>query len=289
MAIFKNEQSRVKLEAWYDRFLKKTPVSVEHREFETSLGQAHLLLAGDPSKPTLVCLHGSLASSAHLLSELTNLLEDFRLVFIDLPGQSVKGPPVRVSYQDESLHRWVVEVIDKAGIGDFHLLGVSYGGFAAWRTAAYIPERVKKLILLVPAGIVTGSMWKGTTQLMIPLMMYKQFPSEKRLRKLFTPLFSTWDDDWAHYMGDAFREFKLDLRIPPLATDEQLRRLTMPTLVVAAGEDVSFPGKKLLDRVQGKIPHLQTELLAESKHSPPTTPEFRQWLATQIRSFLEAP
>jgi pimeloyl-ACP methyl ester carboxylesterase len=120
-----------------------------------------------------------------------------------------------------------------------------------------------------------------------PLMMYRMRPTEKRLRKFVGQLFTTWDDDWANYMGSAFRDFKLDLRIPPLATDDELRRLTMPTLVLAADDDVSFPGPKLLARVKNFVPHADTELLANCKHSPPTTDEFRTWLATRVTEFLK--
>jgi pimeloyl-ACP methyl ester carboxylesterase len=148
---------------------------------------------------------------------------------------------------------------------------------------------VRRLVLLVPAGIVSGPLLKGITKMAIPLLRYRLFPSERRLKRFFTPLFTTWDDDWARYMGDAFRDFVLDLRIPPLATDEELRGLTMPTLVIGAGEDVSFPGEKLLKRVRAVVPNVETELLTESRHSPPFTPEFRTWLADRVTRFLSEP
>jgi 2-hydroxy-6-oxonona-2,4-dienedioate hydrolase len=286
--IFKSDEARSRLAGWYDKFLAKIEDPVERREIPTAQGPSHVLLAGDPANPPLVCLHGSLASSAHLLSELTTLLARYRLILPDLPGQSVKGPPVRMNYKDDSLARWVVEVLDGLGVGTFDLLGVSWGGFAARMTATLIPDRVRKLVLLVPAGVVTGPVWKGITQMAIPLTLYKLFPSERRLKRFFTPLFTTWDDDWAGYMGRAFLDFVLDLRIPPVATDEQLRGLTMPTLVIGAGQDVSFPGEKLLKRVKALVPNVETELLADSKHSPPFTPEFRTWLADRITRFLSA-
>ena len=284
--IFKGDEAKARLDGWYDRFLAKAPGPVERREVPTSHGPSHALLAGDPSSPPLVCFHGSLASSAHLLSELVALSPRYRLILPDLPGQSVKGPPVRMSYRDDSLAKWAVEVIDGLGVERFDLLGVSWGGFAARVTASLVPDRVRRLVLLVPAGVVTGPVWKGVTRMAIPLALYKLFPSEKRKRRFFTPLFTTWDDDWADYMGDAFRDFVLDLRIPPVATDVQLRGLTMPVLVIGAGQDVSFPGEKLLNRVKAVVPDVETELLADSKHSPPFTPAFRGWLADRVTRFL---
>lgn len=287
--IFKSDEAKARLNGWYNRFLAKIPGRVEQWEVPTTSGPSHVLLTGNPANPPLICLHGSLASSAHLLTELAPLLGRYRLIGLDLPGQSVKGPQVRMNYKDDSLSRWAVEVIDGLGLDRFDLLGVSWGGFAARVTASLIPHRVKKLVLLVPAGIVTGPVWKGITQMAIPLALYKLFPSERRKKRFFDQLFTSWDNDWADYMGNAFRDFVLDLRIPSVATDEQLRRLIMPTLVIGAAHDISFPGEKLLNRVKAVIPNVETELLADSKHSPPFTPEFRSWLAERITAFLDAP
>lgn len=284
--VFRSDEAKARLEEWYSRFLAKVPGPAERHVVPTSAGPSHVLLTGDPVNPPLVCLHGSLASSAHLLAELAPLVSRYRLIGLDLPGQSVKGPPVRMNYKDESLGRWAIEVLDGLGINQFDLLGVSWGGFAARVTASLVPNRVKRLVLLVPAGFVTGPVLKGITQMAIPLALYKMFPSERRKKRFFTPLFTSWDDDWADYMGDAFRNFVLDLRIPPVATDAQLNGLKMPVLVIGATHDVSFPGEKLLARVKAMVPNIQTELLADSKHSPPFTPAFREWLAERVAKFL---
>lgn len=286
-SIFKSDDARKRLETWYDEFLARAAVPVEHREVSTDHGPSHVLLAGDPTKPPLVCLHGSLASSAHLFGELTRLARQFRLVLPDLPGQSVRGPQVRLLLKDDSLPKWVLQVLDGLGVRQFDLLGVSWGGFVARKVAVFAPDRVRNLVLLVPAGIVSGSMWAGFTRMFWPLMMYRWRPSEKRLRKFVGQLFTEWNDDWGHYMGDAFRGFNLDLRIPPLATDDELRGLKMPVLVLAGDQDISFPGPKLLARVKKTIPNADAELMANCKHSPPFTDEFRTWLANRVMGFLK--
>ena len=108
----------------------------------------------------------------------------------------------------------------------------------------------------------------------------------KSLRKFVGNLFTGWDEEWGRYMGDAVRDFRLDLRIPPLARQDQFRNFAAPTLVFGADEDVSFPGGKLVARVKELIPHAETELVAGCKHGPPTTDEFRGWLAGRVARFL---
>ncbi len=76
------------------------------------------------------------------------------------------------------------------------------------------------------------------------------------------------------------------MKIPPLATDEELIKLTMPCLVMAAENDISFPGQPMLERVTNTISNPETELLQGSRHCPPTTPGFRRWLAERMGAFL---
>lgn len=64
------------------------------------------------------------------------------------------------------------------------------------------------------------------------------------------------------------------------------RGLTVPTFVLGAGQDISFPGEKLIERMKATVPNVETELVADRKRSPPTTPEFRHWLADKITRFL---
>jgi pimeloyl-ACP methyl ester carboxylesterase len=280
--IFKNEAAKQRMEDWYGQFLKRAGISMEAKDVPTSYGSNHVLTAGDSSNPPIVCLHSMMTSSAHLLSEVGLLAEHFYLIAPDLPGQSVMGLPVHLSYKDDSHSRWLEEILDGLGLEKVHMLGVSLGGFVARQFASEHPDRVQSLTLIVPAGIVQGSLIKGFTKMALPMMRYKMRPTEKNLKRLVENLITTWDDDWAHYLGDAFNDFRPNLKIPPLASDEELQRLTMPCLVIGAEEDISFPGRELIARVKGVIPHVQTELLEKSKHSPPTTPEFREWLTERI-------
>jgi len=287
--VFKNDAARKRMEHWYRRFLERIPVKTGSTEIETSFGKTHLLTIGDSSNPPLVCLHSMMTSSAHLASELVALLDRFFIIAPDIPGQSVRGLPVRLSFTDNSHADWLGQVLDGLSLQQVHLLGVSLGGFVARQFASSHPERVKSLVLIVPAGIVQGSLVKGFAKMAIPMIMYRLSPNEKRRSALVKHLITTWDEDWVGYLGDAFNDFTPNLKIPPLASPEDLERLTMPCLVIGAEHDISFPGGKVIERVQAHIPGVQTELIRDSLHSPPTTPEFRKWLGERIGTFHLTP
>jgi pimeloyl-ACP methyl ester carboxylesterase len=182
--------------------------------------------------------------------------------------------------------RWLIEVLDGLGLASVDVYGISWGGFVALQTALLAPARVRRLVLLVPAGVVSGSVWAGLTQIGLPMMLYRSFPSEARLRRFVTPLLTTWDNEWASYLGDAVRFFVPDLRPPPLATVQQLRGYETPSLVIGAEDDLSFPGPKLLARVKELIPHARVELIPACRHIPPMTDAFRGWMAERVTGFL---
>lgn len=286
--VWKTDAGRARLESWYDRFLARVPGPVERRAVTTSAGPGDVLLAGPPDAPAVVCLHAMRTGASHFLSELGPLAERFRLVAPDLPGQSVRGPQTRLPLKDDSHARWLVEVLDALGLGAVHLFGVSWGGFVARQAATAFPGRVRRLALLVPAGVVNGSHWTGLTRMALPLLRYRLRPTDANLRRLLAPLLTTWDDLWAGYMGDSMRDLRLDLRVPPLATDAELRGLTAPTLALAAEEDISFPGAALVARVKRLVPGADAEVIAGSRHCPPTTAEFRAWLAARAGAFFAA-
>ena len=284
--IFKSEEAQHRMADWYQRFLHRADIETTSIEVTTSYGVNHLLTAGDPSKTPLVCLHSMLTSSAHLLSEIASLAESFYLILPDMPGQSVKGLPLRLSYKDNSHAKWLREILDALNLERAHFLGVSLGGFVARQFASAWPDRVQTLTLLVAAGIVQGSVVLGLAKMAGPMILYKIQPNEKRLRKVVDPLLTTWDTDWANYLADTFNDFKPNYKIPPLASDHELQKLSMPVLFIVAEKDISFPGLQMIQRVEGLVPFAQTELLKDSKHSPPTTPEFRQWLRSRVKKFV---
>lgn len=287
MIMFKSEEARTRITGWFDRFRARLGVPTESRVVQTKFGPTHVLVGGPESGPPLVLLHGAMASSAHALVELAPLLQTFRVYAVDVVGQSVKSADARPSVSNDEYGRWLIEVFDGLSLKQAHLIGISWGGFVSIRFAALAPERITRLVLLVPAGMVSGNAWAGFTRMGLPLALYLLSPTPERLAKFVKNLLTTLDDDWAPYLGDAFRSYNLNMKVPVLAKPEELKALTAPTLVVAANADVSFPGEKLLARAAQLFPTLAGTELIEAQHSPPTTDAFRGWLSTRIATFLQ--
>lgn len=285
--IWKSVAGQERLNAWYDKFAAKTGATLTHQTITTTLGSGNVLIAGPVDAEPLICLHGMRTGASFLLSELAPLLGRFRVYAPDLPGQSIRGPEVRVPLHDDSYARWLLEVMDGLQLPSANLLGVSWGGFVARLTTSLAPERVSTLSLLMPAGIANGSHVTGLLKMAFPLIRHKLRPTADSLQALLRPIFTTWDADWAGAFDCALNDMKMDARIPRLATDDELRALKTRTLLIVGDQDISFPGAALIDRATRLIPDLETELVSGCKHCPPTTAEFRNWLADRITTFIQ--
>ncbi len=286
--MFKSPAAREKISRWHDRFRALIEAPLESRTVSTRFGDTHVLVGGREDAPPLVMLHGALASSAHLLLELKHLLQRFRVYAVDVIGQSVKSADVRLRVDNNDYGLWVAEVLDGLKLPRVRLIGVSWGGFVAQRFAAVAPERVEKLALLVPAGMVSGSAWDGFWKMGWPMTRYLMSPNPERLKKLGQSLLTTLDDEWLPYIGDSFLSYRLDMKVPALSKPSDFEELTAPVLVIAAEYDVSFPGQSVLDRAKQLFKNPETELLKGSQHSPPTTPEFRTWMGQRLTAFFGA-
>ena len=287
MSIYKTPSAQAELITWHERFKARLGRPTESRQLTTKFGPTHCLVCGPESAPPLVLLHGALASSAHALGEVVALTDHYRIYALDVIGQSPLSAPSRPEVNSLAYGEWLQSCLDALELPSARLLGVSWGGFIALRLAALAPERIEKLSLVVPAGLVQNNSPEAFFKVGFPMLLYTAFPSPKRLERAVTHLFTSPDPEWRDYLGVALRGIKLDFRPPRPLHEGELAYFTAPVQVIAAEHDLSFPGTALLARAKTVFPNLAaTELLANTRHTPAFTAEARQQLTRTIAAFL---
>lgn len=104
--------------------------------------------AGDPSKPTLVLLHGFPSSSAMFRTLLRDLGDDFHLIAPDHIGFGRSAMPQvhEFDYSFDKLTEITEGLLDALGIDRFALYIHDYGAPIGLRIAAAHPERVTAII-----------------------------------------------------------------------------------------------------------------------------------------------
>ena len=108
---------------------------------------------GDPSDSIpLVLLHGT-SSSLHTWDSCTSAWATrHRVVRMDLPGFGLTGPNPAGDYSIDMYVKFLESFLQQQNIEQCYLAGNSLGGLIAVYYAAAFPDKVKKLILLDPAG-----------------------------------------------------------------------------------------------------------------------------------------
>src|SRR5215831_4218451 len=115
--------------------------------------QIHCYIAGETGE-TVMLLHGGGLDSA-LLSwgKVTGPLSDHHRVFApDLPGYGQSDHPT-IQYTMDYYLTFLAHLLDDLHLERVSLVGLSLGGGAALGFALRYPERVEKLVLVAPYGI----------------------------------------------------------------------------------------------------------------------------------------
>lgn len=108
--------------------------------------KVRIISQGDVTKPLIIGLHG-LGGSAYTFYELSELLENYHLVTIDLPGHG-GSDDLETEFMPNHIIDWLYNVVISVTADPFYLLAHSWGGTVALHFSAKYPDKIKKLILL---------------------------------------------------------------------------------------------------------------------------------------------
>lgn len=238
---FPTAAARAALMAMYDAKLARWPVPYVEMDLPTTWGTAHVVAAGAPSAPPLLMLHMTGAPAFAWTPIIGPLAGRYRTYAVDIIGdmtKSVLSDPRRHPKNGEELAAWVAEVADGLGVASSDVLGGSFGGWLAAHYAARSPERVRRLVLLVPMGLPS---WTQTVRVLARLMSLLVGQSPARIEQALSwmmgdnPAVRALIGDW---MKEVIRQH-CRARVPnplPLAA-ALLARVHAPTLLILGGRD----------------------------------------------------
>jgi 3-oxoadipate enol-lactonase len=101
--------------------------------------------------PAIVFSHGLLWSTRMWRFQVGALRDQFRCIAYDHRGQG-RSEVTPKGYDMETLTEDAAALIEKAGVGPVHFVGLSMGGFVGMRLAARRPELVRSLALIETAA-----------------------------------------------------------------------------------------------------------------------------------------
>lgn len=254
----------------YREVLAAWPVPAAELRVPTRAGETFVLVSGPADAPPVVLLHGSAANAAAWLDDVAVWAQQFRLYAVDVIGHPGFSAPARPPYAGDAHSAWLAEVMDGLGIARAAFVGTSLGGWLAVDHALRRPERVEALVLIVPGGIGRERMSMARILLtVLPLRLFGAPGRRASMRRLLGPP-PTRDSAAVRTIGELFelvnRHFRHRFDPLPRFGDDDLARLTQPTLLVVGLEDPMLDSAESIARLTRLARDVETIALPDAGH-----------------------
>lgn len=249
---------------------------MQKRTVQLNQYKAAYLEFGNQENPVLLFLHGFLGEGSLWCPLMERLSDCYRCIALDLLGFGGSSKP-RLKYTIWHQTAFVSEFITALGLADVTLIGHSYGG---WTSAAFAIEQVNagslsNLILIAPAGIRDDS-FVGRYDYMRPILW--ETPVVDWVLAGLKPIARvTGQQKTYEQVAMARREFGkqpvaksfiVDRLRPEDAIDtveQDIHKISVPTLVIAGAEDTTIPLWHCETYGQG-VPGARFEVFPEAGH-----------------------
>jgi len=256
MKLYKSKRAEERILVSYDQLLHQWGVDYEERNIQTRYGDTHIITCGESDKPALLLFHGVGDDSALMwVYNAKALSRHFRIFAVDTIGGPGKSRPNLNYGKGFDSVIWIDEVLDRLGLGEVRMAGVSQGAYIALNYTAARPNRVKKTICLAASVPVAGVNYMWTMlKIFLPEAL---FPTNRNTERLIRKLTGTNSDVFLknevimeHYQSllKGFNNMAMSYhKIIPL-NDDQIDSLRDKVLYLV-GEDDPFAirgGKKVL-------------------------------------------
>jgi len=248
--------------ARYDALLARWPVPCATLDVASRYGATFVIASGNESAPPLVLIHGAGSNSAMWAGDVGGYSRYYRVYAVDLLGEPGKSSPVRLDWNGPAYAEWLGDVLDAVKVERAILIGLSQGGWTALKFATSQPDRVDKLVLLTPGGITPDRISFALRA--IPLSFMGRWGIERINRMVFGP--QPIPAEVNEVTTLIMTHFNPRIGMLPIFSDEELQRLTMPTLLLIGQEDALRDARKVAERMQKLAPELTAMIIPQAGH-----------------------
>ena len=267
--VYKNEDSLKKMHEFYDRTLASLDVPYSEEYFDTSFGQTHCLLVGDPEKPRICTIHGGNGITSLNLKLFLPLLEEYSIIAPDVIGMPGKSDPYRnISSKKDEYGLWIKEVLNHYKEDRISFVVSSYSSAMFLSFAKRYPEMIQSALLLVPSGIAHGPILPMLGKMVVPFMKYYFSPSEKTLDVVIESMGGKGDPVWREFFDIMMSSYKMEMRPPREYKKKELISFTSPLLIIASENDIFFPASRVFRKAREIFAESVTTVEIDSKHLP---------------------
>lgn len=268
-SIFRTPEGEAKYIAAYDAMLEHWPVPYESMQISTRAGSVHLIASGPEDAPSLILFHMASVSATMWFPNVASLSKDYRVYAVDTLNDVGKSVPIKPTRTRSASTEWISDVLDGLRIDAGYILGASYGGWLALNLAMQMPERVKKVALLAPAGGINRLGWKFFATMgpaaLFPYRSFLQFTTRPMTASGFVWNTHLFDQLMAGLRYRSKRRM-FNFAYPVVFPDAELRAIDVPVLLLLGDHEIICNPHRTIARARRLIPHIDAELISNVGH-----------------------
>ncbi|MFI5839998.1 alpha/beta fold hydrolase [Catenuloplanes sp. NPDC051500] len=281
---FRSGRAADRFQAAYREAMADMPVPDRTLDLRTGYGVVRVYhFSGGPGPPLLL-LPGRASASPVWADNMPSLLRLSSVYTVDLlgePGLSIQQRPVETPADHA---QWLHELVQALPEPQIHLFGLSFGGWTAMNLAVHHPEKIAGVILLDPimvfGGLSAAVIWRS-----IPVAV----PWAPR----------SWRDDFASWTANdapvqdlpvarmieaGLQAYVVKLSAPTRPTDDQLRGLIPPMLLLMAGRSRMHDSAAVAATARSLLPQATVKTYPNASHA--INGEHPDEIAADIAAFL---
>ena len=266
-SIYKSDEGARAVQARYLAFLKHWPVASQHLRMPTREGETFIVSCGPEGAPPLLLFQGSGGNAAMWMGDVAAWAAHFRVYAVDMIGEPGLSAPSRPPLASEAYALWLDDVMRALSLTRASIVGVSLGGWLALDYATRRPERVEQAALLCPSGV--GRQKMGIVFRLIVLRMLGAWGRRKAREMVLGRAAADvprGNQHFADFVSLIFAHFRPRMGKVPIVSDEALKRLTMPVMLIVGGRDALLDSDESKRRLERSLPCLTVRFLPEAGH-----------------------
>ena len=258
-----SEAAKEKFMAAYERAFALWPQPYEEFDIETATAttRVHAYRPHPVGEPT-VLLSGAGYNASYWYLHAAALAENGPVFGIDMPGDASPSIWRAPLTPPESCAAWLDELLGQLSDRPAHLVGLSYGGWVAMNQAIRAPGRIASITLLDPAGLtkLDARFWWWFS--ISGLATLTPMPLRRHLaRWLDNPIMV--ERELMTLMWAASRGYRMEPKFPAILTDDELRAIDVPALLVTGARSAMLSPKEA--RARGSLmPHAEVAIIPGS-------------------------
>lgn len=247
---FVSDGAREKFLIAYDRAMALWPEPREESDVETDFATTHIVRHGPRDGEPVILLSGAGFNAAGCYITAAPLgAAGYQVFGVDTPGDPNRSVARAAITPPATMAAWLDQVLAAVTDRPAHLIGMSYGGWMALNQAVRAPRRVASVTAIDPAGLtgLSERFWRWLTlnglASRAPLFLRKHLAAWMGSPFMAVP-------PMMKVMWAGIRSYKMEPKFPDILSDDELRSITAPVLLLTGSRSALIRPEEARDRAR---------------------------------------